>query len=72
MNKEEVYRMVFGDLRTVPMFSGKYDAEHGSAEFMYGVEAVMTHIASECCNSNQLDRWMKTFYDNMSESQKRQ
>ena len=45
MTKEKAYKIVLDDLCKTPMFIGKYDAKHGSAEFMNGISTVMECIA---------------------------
>lgn len=43
---KEAYKMVFDDMTSkVELFTGIYDAKHGSKEFMYGVSTVMEYIA---------------------------
>ena len=47
MNKTEAYKIVYNDLKKVPMFVGKYDAIHGKEDFMFGICTVMEFIANE-------------------------
>lgn len=45
LTKAKAFKIVFDELDKVDMFKGKYDARHGSDEFMSGVHAVMKAIA---------------------------
>ena len=45
MTKEEAYKYVLDDMSQVMMFTGIYDAEHGSDKFMSGISTVMEWIA---------------------------
>lgn len=68
MIKRLAYRIVLSDLKRVPMFSGIYDAKHGSRNHMYGILSVMEYIAnsvSEKCG----DKFDEMFIDNLILSQ---
>lgn len=45
-HKAGAYMTVYNDLKKVDVFMGKYDAKHGSEQFMHGVLGVMEVIAS--------------------------
>lgn len=45
MNKKEAFEIVFDNLTKVDLFMGKYDAEYGSENLMYGISTVMEYIA---------------------------
>ena len=45
MSKPKAFEIVLKNLCNVGMFTGKYDAKHGSKEFMDGIETVMEFIA---------------------------
>ncbi len=48
----ECYKKVFYDMRKVPLFSGIYDAENSSEEFMHGICTVMEYIANSISMDN--------------------
>lgn len=62
----EAYRIVLNDILNngCGMFVGNYDAKNGSAEFMYGVSAVMEHIAYSICDEHG-DDFSNLFMKNM-------
>ena len=45
--EKEVLVKVFAEMQQIPIFSGTFDAKHGSWEFMHGVACVMEHLAQE-------------------------
>ena len=45
MKKIEAYTIVYNELVRVGLFSGTYDAVHGSRSYMNGVATVMEQIA---------------------------
>lgn len=47
MNKTEAFKIVYDELKKVPMFTGKYDAINGNEDFMFGICTVMEYIAYE-------------------------
>ena len=68
----EAYRIVLNDILNngCGMFVGNYDAKNGSAEFMYGIEAVMEHIAYSICDE-QGDDFSNLFIKNMIASEQK-
>ena len=44
MTKKEAFKIVYDELTQCPMFCGKYDALHGSEDFMFGICTVMENI----------------------------
>ena len=47
MEKEKAFKIVYEELKKVPMFMGKFDAINGNENFMFGVCAVMEYITSQ-------------------------
>lgn len=70
MTKEEAYKIVFEDLKKVPMFMGKYDAKHGNPHFMYGVETVIDFIADNL-DKKTYDDFCEMWNKNILESERR-
>ena len=68
----EAYRIVLNDILNngCGMFVGNYDAKNGSAEFMYGIEAVMEHIVYSICNERG-DDFSNLFIKNMIASEQK-
>lgn len=67
------YQLVYQDMVVnagVGMLVGKYDAKHGSKEFMYGVGTVMEFIASKV-SEETYDTFSDIFTKNLVESEKR-
>lgn len=67
------YRLVYQDMVVnagVGMFVGKYDAKHGSKEFMYGIGTVMEFIANKV-SEETYDTFSDIFTKNLVESKKR-
>ena len=44
-NEKEVLKGIIEEMRECKMFNGIYNAKNGSAQFMYGIEAVMECLA---------------------------
>ena len=65
MNKQEAYKIVLEDLKTMRLFTGIYDASNGKPDFMYGVGTVMESIAE---NAGEGDKFSREYYKNMSVS----
>lgn len=66
------YQLVYQDMVVnagVGMFTGKYDAKHGSKEFMYGIGTVMEFIASKV-SEETYDTFNNIFTKNLVESKK--
>lgn len=72
MMKQEAYKVVLNDILNNGggMFVGKYDAENGSTEFMYGISAVMEYLAYSICEEEG-DAFSDTFTKNMVESKRK-
>lgn len=45
MTREEIIKQLIEEMSGCGLFVGKYDAENGSEEFMYGVNTVMEYLA---------------------------
>lgn len=62
----EAYRIVLNDILNngCKMFVGEYNAENGSAEFMYGILAVMEYLAYNICDEEG-DAFSDLFTKNM-------
>lgn len=39
------WEVVYEELTKISLFCGRYDAEHASDQYMYGIATVMEHIA---------------------------
>lgn len=66
--EDKVARVVFDKLCKCSLFRGRYDAKHGSKDFMDGIGTVMEALAfmvSEECGENFAD----TFITNLIKSQ---
>lgn len=68
MTEQEVWKHVYDELTSCPMFCGVYDAKNGSEEFMHGIQTVMEHIAF---NADCYDEFVETFVNNMDESERK-
>ena len=66
--KQAAYKIVLEDMieNGTPLFVGKYDAKHGSAEFMCGIETVMEVIAYAAGDEN----FDNMFLENLVESKR--
>lgn len=73
MDKRVAYRIVFNELIKNPLFTGIYDAENGSKEFMHGVATVMENIAynisPDMCHSFSAG-FCNNMYDCIKEAEK--
>ena len=69
---KEAYRIVLNDILNngCEMFAGIYDAKYGSAEYMYGISAVMECIAYSICDE-QGDDFSNLFIKNMIASEQK-
>lgn len=65
--KAAAYKIVFNDLMQNPMFTGKYDAAHGSQAFMHGISTLMENIAWNVSQDCYED-FQAVFSKNMAES----
>ena len=65
MNTKEAYQIVYKELIKNGLFSGCYDAKHGSMTYMYGIEAVMGEIAFE---AGEFETFSKCFSQNLENS----
>lgn len=45
MTETKAFQVVLDKLCEIPLFVGKYDAEHGKEHYMYGIASVMESIA---------------------------
>lgn len=68
MDKTEAYKIVFEDLKKCELFTGKYDARHGSEKYMHGISIVMNVIALGV-SENVYDEFDTMFINNMIESE---
>lgn len=62
--KKLAYWIVYQDLKNCGLFMGKYDAVHGSTEFMNGIWCVMEYIARSVSENCHFD-FDTTFIDNL-------
>ena len=67
MDKKEAYQIVLNDLLECGMFRGRYDATHGSQQFMLGIATVVEFVAFGC---DKLEEVSDTFIQNMIRSEK--
>ena len=67
MKKSEAYKIVFEDLKNLPMFMGKYDIVNGNENFMYGISTVMDMIVSNI-SEEEHDKYINRFNYNMLKS----
>ena len=69
---KEAYRIVLNDILNngCEMFVGNYDAKNDSAEYMYGISAVMEYIAYSICDE-QGDDFSNLFIKNMIASEQK-
>lgn len=69
---KEAYRIVLNDILNngSGMFVGKYNAKHGSAEFMYGISTVMEYLAYSICDEEG-DAFSNLFIKNMVASEQK-
>ena len=68
MNKTEAFKIVYNDLKEVPMFMGKYDAVHGKNDFMFGICTVMEYITSKI-NEPTYEDFSTAWVNNVLDSQ---
>lgn len=71
MNKTEAYKIVFEDLKKCELFTGKYDARHGSEKYMHGIATVMEVIALGV-SEDVHDEFDIMFINNMIESERKE
>lgn len=69
MDKRDAYRIVYNDILNlgVGLFVGKFDAKHGSENFMHGIATVMDHIAYESSEADY-ESFQKIWLDNFQKS----
>lgn len=69
---KEAYRIVLNDIlnNNCGIFIGEYDANNGSAEFMYGVLTVMEYLAYNICDEES-DALSDLFIKNMIASEQK-
>jgi hypothetical protein len=68
MTREEMIKELIEDMSKCGVFIGKYDAENGSENFMYGVDAVMEYLAYEVSDEYG-DAFSEKFTKNMIDSE---
>ena len=64
MIRKLAYWIVYSDLKKCELFMGKYDAIHGSTEFMNGIWCVMEYIAHSISENCHFD-FDTTFINNL-------
>lgn len=70
MTREEVIKQLIEEMSGCGLFVGKYDAENGSKQFMYGVNTVMEYLAYQV-SENYGEQFCEMFFENMTESKKK-
>ena len=68
MTEVEMFRGVYNELVENDLFTGRYDAKHGSESFMHGVALVMECIAAR---AGYEDEFVQMFDYNMMESHRK-
>lgn len=70
MKLEQAYHMVYDDMinNGCGVWIGKYDAKHGSKDFMFGIWTVMEYIAYQV-SEKEGQRFLVKFVNNMVESE---
>ena len=66
-SKRLAFGVVLDELCKIGLFTGKYDAKHGSDDFMYGVFAVMSCI-SEKVSDEEYESFCEVFGENIAAS----
>ena len=70
MTREEVIRDLIEEMSSeCALFAGRYDAKHGSEQYMYGISTVMEYLASQVSEEYR-DNFEKMFLKNMLDSEK--
>lgn len=64
MPKTEAYKIVLDELKTIPLFCGKYDAKNGNSSFMNGICTVMEFIAKNV-SDDELTKYETEFTNNI-------
>lgn len=69
MTKQEAYNIVYNDIinRGVGLFCGRFDAAHGSHEFMYGIFTVMEFVSFES-SEQDYEKFQEIWCTNFQES----
>lgn len=67
MKRQEAYKQVLEDLMKIQMFTGTYDAVHGTKDFMYGILTVMKVIADRAGNDTLLNEFIYNMEMNKKE-----
>lgn len=75
MTKQDAYRIVYNDIlnRDIGLLLGRFDATHGSHQFMNGVGMVMEFIAHECSEADYEDFqniWFENFQESVDKARK--
>lgn len=66
----EAYRIVFANMTKIDLFKGIYDGKNGNEHYMFGISAVMEHIAYNI-DEETGDNFSETFIDNMIKSEEK-
>lgn len=67
--RQRKYKEVVEDLKSVPMFTGMYDATRGSDKYMHGIWTVMEYLASQV-DDDYHDEFDTEFMGNMRKSER--
>lgn len=72
MIKKEAYTIVVNDILEGKrkLFLGSYDAKNGSKEFMYGIQALLNHLAFQVSEEKYLEV-TELFITNMQKSEEK-
>jgi len=68
-DKQDMYRKVYKELVSIPLYSGKYDALNTDPEYMYGIESVMESVAYNAGGNELSDEFETMFFNNMEYSE---
>lgn len=67
-SKSKEFKVVFEELKKIPMFRGIYDAKNGDIAFMNGIWTVM-EVISDHISDKVHDEFEKEFIDNLTVSE---
>ena len=71
MTEDDAFYIVFKDLtKDEGLFTGRYDAKHGSRQYMHGISSVMEYIAYRV-GEDCLDAFNEHFVSNLIESEEK-
>lgn len=69
-HEKKTLKNIFDELCTCSLYMGTYDARHGNDHFMYGINSVMSTLASMISEEEE-HNFNKTFFENMIYSEEK-